>query len=63
VEEKFSRVSMPEKFERRIAEHEVLMSFYDDEAAYAFREWWEDEGSALFQKFCGAEDVLEFPEL
>lgn len=54
--DKFIRVSMPDKFERRIAEHEVLLSFYDDEFALAFREWWEDEGSESFQKFCCSSD-------
>lgn len=53
MSDQFDRVSTPREITHRIAEHEVLLSFYDDEAALAFREWWEDEGSALFKKFCG----------
>ena len=53
-EDKFTRVSFPEEVKHRVEDHEVFMSFYDDEYALAFREWWDDEGTVLFQKFCGS---------
>jgi len=36
---------------RDIYEHEVLLSFNDDDKAYAFNDWWNTKGFNAFQKF------------
>ena len=32
-------------------EHEILMSFYDDDGAYGFSDWWNLEGSVIFNDY------------
>ena len=44
---------------RECAEHEILMSFYDDDGAYSFEEWWVLEGSQVFAEYI----VKNKPEL
>ena len=44
----FSRVDMPESISRMVYDHEAVLSFDDDEGAYAFREWWDNAGLRLF---------------
>lgn len=36
---------------RKCFEHEILLSFYDDCGAYAFNEWWIEEGSVELNKW------------
>lgn len=36
---------------RRCFEHEIMMSFFDDSGAEAFREWWSNWGDAHFGAF------------
>jgi len=36
---------------RNCFEHEILMSFYDDDGAYGFEDWWNSEGSAIFNDY------------
>ena len=57
---KFTRVSLDDELRadadgmpvfRKCFQHETLMSFYDDSGNENFREWWEKEGSILFQKW------------
>ena len=50
--EKFIRVDLKQETTHNFNEHETLMSFYDDEGNYAFRDWWNEEGSSLFLKWC-----------
>lgn len=49
-------VEIQHSFVRHVAEHEVLLSFLDDEAALAFQEWWADEGYVQFAKFCDSQE-------
>ena len=32
----------------RIAEHEILLAFNDDEGAENFETWWEERGKTIF---------------
>jgi hypothetical protein len=34
-----------------VAEHEVLISFLDDEGAEVFREWWAEKGQEAFDRW------------
>ena len=36
---------------RNCFENEILMSFYDDDGAYGFEDWWHKEGSAIFYDY------------
>ena len=36
---------------RKCFEHEILLSFYDDDGAYGFRDWWNEEGTFVFNSF------------
>jgi len=36
---------------RKCFEHEILLSFYDDDGAYGFNNWWFEEGSVLFYDY------------
>lgn len=54
---KFTRVSLDHELRadadgmpvfRKCFEHEILMSFYSDDGAYQFEDWWNDKGSELF---------------
>ena len=60
MENRFTRVDLSKELRadtdgvpvfRMCYEHETLMSFYDDDGNYAFREWCEEEGSKLFYKW------------
>lgn len=53
----FTRVSLDEDIRadadgapviRECHDHEIMMSFFDDEGACAFREWWDDVGAEQF---------------
>lgn len=35
-----------------LAEHEILLSFNNDSGAVKFHDWWYEQGSAAFDKFC-----------
>ena len=49
VEEPFDAVDLPTEYPaQRVADHEVFMSFNDDDDAIKFREWWTNEGSIVF---------------
>lgn len=40
-------------FERHVHDHEVLISFNDDEGAMLFSEWWTfDGGEETYKKWC-----------
>lgn len=47
----FERVSLKDTREIHFAEHEILLSFYDDTGAIAFHEWWYEEGAEIFGKW------------
>jgi hypothetical protein len=44
-------VSTPMSIDRPIHDHEILLSFNDDDMGYAFDEWWNEQGFTAFQKF------------
>lgn len=47
--ERFTAVDFPDEYPRDdVADHEVLMSFNNDEDAIKFREWWHAEASVAF---------------
>lgn len=48
----FENFSYRNKIEREIYPHEIYMAFTDDEGAYAFQEWMDEEGLARFNQFC-----------
>lgn len=48
---KFEDVDLEKESIVRFGEHEILMSFNDDDGAYAFDAWWADEGSEVFGRF------------
>lgn len=33
---------------RKCFENEILLSFFDDDGAYAFHQWWVEHGAAAF---------------
>ena len=39
---------MPRQIDREIHDHEVMLSFNSDDHAYAFDEWWGQEGQQQF---------------
>lgn len=43
--------SLAREFRRRVAEHEALLTFNDDEDAVLWHEWWHDDGEAAFVKY------------
>jgi hypothetical protein len=45
---KFTKVSFNQEKRIHFGEHETLLSFNDDEANWAFQEWWDIKGSELF---------------
>lgn len=47
----FTGLTMPAEVRYDIAEHEVMLSFNDDEAALAFHEYWEEVGKISFNKW------------
>lgn len=49
---KFTDVDFCREYPRgRVAEHEVFMSFNNDDDAIAFQDWWNAEGAAAFGKW------------
>lgn len=44
-------VSMPSQITQKLAAHEVMLSFREDDDAYAFSDWWEVEGKYKFGEF------------
>ena len=36
---------------RKCFEHEILLSFNSDDGAYGFRDWWNEEGTFVFNSF------------
>lgn len=49
--EKFDRVEFKRELMRDVYEHEVFLSFYDDEGAEVFEYFWNEEGAAAFKKY------------
>jgi hypothetical protein len=48
----FVDVSFPEQYpQQEVAEHEVLLSFFNDDDATNFRIWWELQGSYKFAQW------------
>lgn len=48
----YDGVDFPDEYpQQHVAEHEVFMSFNDDDDAIGFREWWHAEGSEHFNKW------------
>ena len=39
----------------RLAEHEVLLSFYNDGGAYAFDDWWHTQGKKAYEDWCAGQ--------
>lgn len=53
-------VRFPTEFPtHEVAEHEVFMTFRNDDDAALFREWWEDEGAAAFGKWLAQRSSVE----
>jgi hypothetical protein len=48
---KFKRVDLKQEKQVHFAEHEILLSFYDDLGAEAFQEWWNEVGSESFAEW------------
>ena len=48
---KFTKVLLISSKVIHFKEHETLMSFNDDEANWAFQEWWNLKGSELFNEW------------
>jgi hypothetical protein len=48
---KFKRVDLESSREIHFHDHEILMSFYDDEGCEAFCTWWDKEGSKVFNEW------------
>lgn len=46
---------MPREIARKLADHEVFLSFNCDDQAIAFSAWWNTQGHDLFQKYLQAE--------
>lgn len=59
----FTRVDLATETDIHFAEHEILMSFYDDEGCEAFQQWWNEEGSILFNNWLEINDYDEFKKL
>ena len=45
------RPAINQEIVTRPAEHEIFLSFNDDEDAVRFAEWWESVGFKLFEKW------------
>lgn len=50
------------EFTRAVCDHEILLSFRDDEHAYAFHDWWNMVGSKAFVKWVEQERQPEYRE-
>ncbi len=44
---------------RHCFEFERLLSFYDDDGALAFDQWWDENGKYLFGEWCRHNDEFE----
>jgi hypothetical protein len=42
-----------------VCEHEVFMSFTNDDDAMSFRTWWDEDGSKLFAKWLKTNAEME----
>ena len=60
MDKKFNRVNLDKVLRadadgmpvfRECFENEILMSFYDDDGAYGFEDWWFIEGSTIFRDY------------
>lgn len=49
--ERVTQVDLPREIRRDIHEHEIFLSFVNDEDAALFAEWWHGGGAVLFQKY------------
>lgn len=49
------RMKFQREIVRKLQEHEVLMSFYDDEGAEMFDQWWWEFGKHNFREYLIAE--------
>ena len=56
---RFTAVSLDRQITRDINEHEIFLSFLNDEDAAFFDEWWNGAGSVLFQKFLDSRGIAE----
>jgi len=50
-----STYTLNSDFHRKVAEHEVLLSFNSDEGAVAFHEWWSKTGEASYKAYADTE--------
>jgi len=48
---KFERFSYESEVRRDVYDHEVFLGFHNDEDAYSFRDWLDDQGLELFQEY------------
>lgn len=48
---KFTDVEFEAEVSKRMAEHEVFMSFTNDDDANYFREWWDEKGNEQFESW------------
>lgn len=56
----FADVDFPRQYPADdVAEHEVLMSFNDDDDAVAFHEWWRSEGAVAFAEYLARQSAKE----
>lgn len=60
MNKKFDRVEIKDEITTHLAEHEILLSFFDDDGAYSFSEWFEEEGKILFQNWLRKQDTSEY---
>lgn len=58
----FRRVSFPEEIVRRLYDHEILLSFYDDEASLKFDEWWNEVGMYEFGAWLASQGLKNLLE-
>ena len=62
MSEKFERVSIKREISRDIHEHEIFLSFHDDEGAEYFSYWFESEGRKQFADYLkrkGKENLIK----
>lgn len=58
--ERFTDVELRDQYPQNdVADHEVFMSFRNDDDAAFFREWWEDEGAVAFGKWLSERSEVE----
>lgn len=50
---KFQPPELPKQYPATdVANHEVLLSFNGDRDALSFRDWWAEQGEAIFEGWC-----------